>query len=155
MRTPKPVAGSGQKGFTLIELLIVVAIIGLIASIAVVNLLNAVDKAKQKRSMMDMHSIGAAVEAYGTDNARYPVGINTWPALKAQINPHFMKEPPGEDGWQHAWEVGTNTGTDYTLVSVGKDGIVSPRAGGTTNEFDCDIVFADGRFYQWPEGTQT
>jgi len=154
MRTPTPVAGPGQRGFTLVELLIVVAIVGLLASIAVVNLLNAVDKAKQKRTMMDMHTIGAAVEAYGTDNARYPTGIATWSALKSQINPHFMKEPPGEDGWQHPWEVGTTTGDDYTLVSIGKDGAVGPRSGGTTNEFDCDILFVNGHFYQWPEGTQ-
>ena len=71
-----------QKGFTLIELLIVVAIIGIIAAIAVPNLLNAVDKAKQKRSMADMRTIGEAVESYGTDNARYPVGIATWVAMK-------------------------------------------------------------------------
>jgi len=152
--THRPVTEPGQRGFTLVELLIVVAIVGLLSSIAVVNLLNAVDKAKQKRTMMDMHTIGAAVEAYGTDNARYPMGITTWPALKTQINPHFMKEPPGEDGWQNPWEVGTTTGADYTLVSTGKDGAVSPRAGGTTTEFNCDIVFTNGRFYQWPEGTQ-
>ena len=155
MRIPTRTAGSGQRGFTLIELLIVVAIIGLLASIAVVNLLNAVDKAKQKRSMMDMHTIGAAVEAYGTDHARYPQGIANWSALRNQINPHFMKEPPGEDGWQNAWEVGTTTGDDYTLVSTGKDGAVGPRPGGTTHVFDCDIVFVNGRFYQWPEGTQS
>jgi len=155
MRTPTAAAGPGQRGFTLVELLIVVAIVGLLSSIAVVNLLNAVDKAKQKRTMMDMHTIGAAVEAYGTDNARYPLGIANWPALRAQINPHFMKEPPGEDGWQHAWEVGTTTGNDYTLASTGKDGAVSPRPGGTTSLFDCDIVFTNGHFYQWPEGTQS
>jgi hypothetical protein len=104
--------------------------------------------------MMDMHTICAAVEAYGTDNARYPQGVSTWPGLKALINPHFVKEPPDQDGWQHPWEVGTSTGDDYTVVSPGRDGIAGPRTGGTTNSFDCDIVFSNGVFYQWPEGPQ-
>jgi general secretion pathway protein G len=53
-----------QKGFTLIELLIVVAIIGIIAAIAIPNLLNAIDRGKQKRTMADLRSIGTAVESY-------------------------------------------------------------------------------------------
>jgi len=144
-----------EQGFTLIELLIVVAIIGLIASIAVVNLLNAVDKAKQKRTMADIRTIGVAVEAYSTDNARYPQGVATWPGLKVIINPHFMREPPDVDGWQNGWEVDAVTGVDYTLVSEGKDGAIGPRTGGQTGYFDCDILFVNGRFYQWPTGTQT
>ena len=50
----------GQKGFTLIELLIVVAIIGIIAAILIPNLLDALQKAKQKRTVADMRSIGTA-----------------------------------------------------------------------------------------------
>ena len=57
-----------QHGFTLIELLIVVAIIGIIAAIVIPNLLNAVDRSKQKRTMADMRSVGTACESYSVDN---------------------------------------------------------------------------------------
>ena len=61
-----------QKGFTLIELLIVVAIIGIIAAIAIPNLLNAIDRGKQKRTMADLRSMGTAIEEYSIDNNFYP-----------------------------------------------------------------------------------
>src|SRR6187200_3441063 len=61
-----------RKGFTLIELLIVVAIIGIIVAIAIPNLLNAIQRAKQKRTMADMRSIGTAAESYSIDYNAYP-----------------------------------------------------------------------------------
>ena len=61
-----------QAGFTLIELLIVVAIIGLIAAIAIPNLRNAMNKAKQGRTLADMRTIGSALETYSIDNNLYP-----------------------------------------------------------------------------------
>ena len=48
------------------------AIIGIIVAIAIPNLLNAIQRAKQRRTMGDMRSTATAVEAYAVDLNRYP-----------------------------------------------------------------------------------
>src|SRR5207249_8005006 len=90
-----------EKGFTLIELLIVVAIIGIIAAIAIPNLLNAIDRGKQKRTMADMRSIGTAVESYAVDNNFYPKGLANAAAaaISAHVSPIYIKTVPTTDGW--------------------------------------------------------
>lgn len=149
-------AGQKTAGFTLIELLIVVAIIGLIAAIAIPNLLNAIDKGKQKRTMADLRSLAEAVEAYSVDSTIYPTAADIT-ALKNVVHPTYIRVYPATDGWNNAvvYTPGATAGMGYTLRSTGKDGVVegSP-SGGATHEFDCDIVFVDGQFTQWPEGIQ-
>jgi type II secretion system protein G len=147
-----------QKGFTLIELLIVVAIIGIIAAIAIPNLLNAIDRGKQKRTMADMRSIGTSIESYAVDNNFYPKGMANAPAatIGGYVSPIYMKTVPTTDGWQNAWDCdSTANGAQYTITSVAKDAAAGTVTGGTTANFDCDIIFANGQFYQWPQGTQT
>ena len=72
-----------QKGFTLIELQIVVAIIGILAGIAIPNLLTAMQRSKQKRTMADMRTIAAAWEARTTDVNRYNAAGMTLPRRQA------------------------------------------------------------------------
>jgi len=145
-----------EKGFTLIELLIVVAIIGIIAAIAIPNLLNAIDRGKQKRTMADMRSIGTAVESYAVDNNFYPKNLSTFATVAPFIQPIYIKTAPTVDGWNGTWQfASTATGSQYTITSWTKDGVVSAATGGQTSDFNCDIIFANGQFFQWPQGTQT
>jgi len=141
-----------SKGFTLIELLIVVAIIGIIAAIAIPNLLNAIDRGKQKRTMADLRSVGTAVESYAVDNNVYPVAA-TNAALQATVEPIYIKTMPLVDGWSNAFQVASTT-TQYTLHSFGKDGAGNTCTAAVTTLFADEICFVNGTFLRYPQGAQ-
>ena len=142
-----------SAGFTLTELLVVIVIIGIIAAIAIPNLLNAIDRGKQKRTMADLRSLGTAVESYSIDNSYYPVAAN-FAALETSVEPIYIRTAPEEDGWGHTFTVSCATG-EYTLCSGGKDGgHCTNDAGGAQQSFNDSITFANGQFVQWPEGSQ-
>jgi general secretion pathway protein G len=149
-----------QGGFTLIELLIVVAIIGIIAAIAIPNLLNAIDRGKQKRTMADIRSIGTSVEAYAVDVNFYPRN-QTFGLIATTAGPHveptFIRQAPDDDGWGGAMYYGSDSlGTEYSVRSYAKDRTISNTNNtGKTTDFDCDIVYMVGGFVAWPEGIQT
>jgi len=142
-----------QKGFTLIELLIVVAIIGIIAAIAIPNLLNAIDRGKQKRTMADLRSLGTAVESYSIDNNVYPV-CSSIADLKNNVEPVYIRIGPEKDGWANLVGVASVTG-EYTICSGGKNGGACTTDGaGPMSSFADSITFSGGVFVQWPEGMQ-
>lgn len=146
---------SPSRGFSMVELLIVVAVIGLIVAIAVPNLVNAIQRARQTRSVADLSAIAKAVSMYQQDLAEYPIQTPLGDAdfLKSTLLT-YMGSFQATDGWMRSFMY-VSDGHEYTILSYGMDGVASlPYTRGSTNLFNADIVITNGMFLQWPEGVQ-
>jgi general secretion pathway protein G len=134
----------------------VVAIIGIIAAIAIPNLLNAINRGRQKRTMADMRTIATAIEAYAVDNSFYPRGVATAADMENHTSPTYLKNMPNNDGWRNVFVmVSDGNGQNYTVTSYARDAQDSGPTTGTTTDFDHDIDYSNGVFVTWPEGIQT
>ena len=165
---------AAQKGFTLIELLIVIAIIGIIVSMLIPNLLDAMQKAKQKRTMADVRITGTAMFSWLTDQvgaaaagqANSNVAIasygpeRTSAALESLLAPNYLQVVPPIDGWKFPYEYYLKTGSlvherQVMLIrSQGRDKAFDSATYTVTSfestDYDQDIVWADGFMVRWP-----
>ena len=141
------IQGTSVLGVVLLSVALLF-VCGIIAAISVPNLLNAIDRGKQKRTMADIRSISDGLELYYENHEAYPVagGIEELEGVISRV--------PPADGWGNLLEV--QSGPDgYEIRSTGKDGLAdrgSPQ--GPTSELDADIIMIDGEFVQWPEALQ-
>ena len=168
-----------QGGFTLIELLIVVAIIGIIAALLIPNFLDALQKAKQKRSAADLRNVGTAQMSWLTDQSQAGAAgaavANTYDMADLDLLdpedwaeplvPQYIQDIPKFDGWKNEVQYYQNTDSAaafgakqlFANISFGADGTVDAGTGVITTsafdptDYDQDIVWADGFFVRWPQ----
>jgi len=164
---PRPRPGTGSGGNTVLIVigvavggLVLIAFLGVVAAIAIPNFLTAAQRAKQKRTMADMRTIGVAVESYATDNNEYPRSVEV-------LAPKYAKRLPTADGWGFPFEYqcvidAQGKCAGYVIGSAAKDGryeggglyAAASQPRGPTSSFDCDILFSNGQFVEYPEGAR-
>src|ERR1700742_5130736 len=94
LNTPRRRA-SRQAGFTLIELLLVLVILAILAAVVVPKFTGRAEQAKQAAAKQDISSMKVALDAFETDNGRYPTAQEGLPAL--------VSNPGNLTGWKHAY----------------------------------------------------
>jgi hypothetical protein len=112
--------------------------------------------------MADIRTIGTAVEAYAVDMAFYPtwtggavIGGST---LAGNLEPTYVKTIPREDGWRTPFYA-VSQSRFYTLGSATRDKVIDDinliaYSPDITSDMDCDIIYSNGSFVQYPEGVQ-
>ncbi len=166
------------RGFTLIELLIVVAIIGVIAAILIPNLLDSLQKAKQKRTVTDVRQVGGAWFSWLTDQAgAAAAGAQTFnfnfgdvlladdlqSVLYQSPTFFYIQSVPRYDGWGGTYQYRLNQSDlgDYPTLGIRSLARDLAASGATytvgpfiSTNYDGDIVWADGFFISYPAGAQ-
>ena len=122
----------------------ITVILGVFVAIAVPNVLTAMQRSKQKRTMSDIRSLATALEGYATDHQEYPKSV-------AAVKPKYIKAVPQNDGWGRPFRVWLGK-TEYMIWSPGKDGQRDGKWIGATTTLESDIVYANGSFTNYPEG---
>ncbi len=166
------------RGFSIIELMLVVAIIMIVASLIMPNLINALHKTKQKKTMAELSNVGKAWMSWLTDQAgatsagaqkSYDVTgfieldyVDLFDHLHPSETFFYMQEIPQRDAWgslMSFWR-NPNLRSDKVMVicAAARDNIFDTCDGRTElpvgpfmrTDFDSDIIWADGGLLRFP-----
>lgn len=156
-------------GGSLRRVFIGVGVTGLAAALLIPNFLDAVQKARQKRTLADIRLLGTAWMSWLVDEVsaaaagQQTYDVESLPELSLDqleklLEPLYIQEIPTVDAWGHPLEVrysGDPLSQEVIMIrSPGRDGIYQGTVyeNGTypADDYDQDIVWADGYFVRLP-----
>lgn len=160
---PAPVSAGGGTNPVVIVIAVagaacvILIFIGMLAAIAIPNLLTAMERPKQKRTMAGIRTIATAVDSYINENNKLPEAA-TLEELRSLLVPKHASTLTAKDGWGNDLRYAPLP-QGYALGSGGADGKLDQaldeyKVQQGTQDFDCDIVFAYGKFVQYPAGLE-
>ncbi len=123
-------AARNNRGMTLIEIMVVIAILGMMGTLITVFFVEQQDQAKVDSTLIQMHNIEDALEAFRIRHGAYP---STEEGLNILVTKRIMKELP-KDMWKNEFQYVRHSARSYTLKSFGGDG----ASGG--EEIDKDLL---------------
>jgi len=153
-----------QRGFTLIVMLSVVAIIGIIAALLIPNFLDALQKAKQKRTVADARNVGTAEMSWLTDqiaaaaagaaSTSNSVALGSYSSatvsvMKTKLVPQYIQDIPQKDGWKDNYDyyLSTSNFSKKQIMLIRSDGQLGVADGATytpgafePTDYEKDIV---------------
>jgi type II secretory pathway pseudopilin PulG len=134
-----------------------VVLVAAVANAAFNNFVIAMQRSKQKRTMADVRSVANAWEARATDFNTYVVagkrGGVSYDELNRALTPTYIRVLPRADAWGSPFQF-TAGDTTFSVRALGRDHRAQLAQGaGASTDFDRDIVFSNGEFFAYPEGT--
>lgn len=129
-----------SKGFTLIELLIVIVIMGMLMSLVAPAMFSKVDSTKIKTAQLQLEMFRTSLEAYRLDMGVYPDALEELrSSSKAGWDGPYLPKSIPADPWGNAYvyELESEDGQPFRLLSMGKDGQVGGR------DDDADVVYEE------------
>ena len=129
---------------TIVGLAALVAIIGMVTAIAVPQLMNAMDRGRQRRTIGNMLNFATANATMHDETGQY---ANSLADLAG-----YMQMTTFNDGWGNAL-IYRREGDGYSIMSLGSDGSVGPPPPRSwiNDPYDPDIIMQNGQFTQAPQ----
>jgi len=153
------IASDMEMARTFMRMLMLTGVVGEIMTQEQAELLDlgeAFAHGNQMRTMADLKRLGGLLDGWTSRNeAYYPVCDNyqdVTDCLATRLPKDTLSGLRLKDAWGRNFQYNTDPGgTTYALISYTTDGEYD-RLGkaGPTSSYDCDIVFSNGDFVQWP-----
>lgn len=152
-------------------LFVVIVIGGIMAALIIPNAITAVQKAKQKTTMVDITVLSTAITGYIVDNGTVPTqdgAYDTSSNFYDALSPSYVENLPINDHWGNdflvycgtacngKWGITGSGLNDFMVVSLGRDGTMEdwefdendPESGlfilANMDDFNKDIVMWNG-----------
>jgi len=149
-----------QKGFSVTEFVILSALLMILGFALMGGMFNAIDTAKQKKSMANLQEWTTALNAYYSDYNFYPKSNPLWnvPVGPGEIvyetlrQKRYLDNPIFLDGWNYNLWYGASIpmAQKYTMSSFGKGHTSDAAAVIYFRCFQCDIIISNGVFIAQP-----
>ncbi len=153
------IASDMEMARTFLRMLMLTGVVGEIMTQEQAELLDlgeAFAHGNHMRTMADLKRLGGVVDGWaGQNEGFYPVCNNyedVTRCLASRLPGDLLADLRLSDAWGRPFQYHSDAdGASYALISYSTDGQYDQLGrAGPTSSYDCDIVFSNGDFVQWP-----